>query len=221
MTRKLNFWNKYLCHVIDEHGITADPEKFETITNIRPPTTVKKVLEAWYGDAVGSLIQLLIQLIQKDTPWLWDNKLQDVVNRLKKKITDAPFHCITVLGLLDLRHEFILQTDAMYSFDSKERQTDWTRYCLCQQIIDQDRKKLSHNREKYLAVVWGMNRMTYYLQVQNNHWSLEWLINRENPGGRIARWLFYWQEFDFGVVYRKCTNHVIADTWSRQLLIID
>jgi len=70
-----------------------------------------------------------------------------------------------------------------------------------------------------LALVWGIRRMRDYLEgyrftVLTDHQSLKWLQQLEAPTGRLGRWLFELQQFDFEIQYRRSQNQV-ADALSR------
>lgn len=72
-----------------------------------------------------------------------------------------------------------------------------------------------------LAVVWGIRRMRGYLEgyhftVITDHQSLKWLQRIEEPTGRLGRWMFEFQQYEFDVQYRKGTQNQVADVLSRQ-----
>jgi len=55
-----------------------------------------------------------------------------------------------------------------------------------------------------LAVVWGIRRMQNYLEGYHftaliDHQSLRWLQRLEAPTGRLGRWLFELQQYDFEI----------------------
>ncbi|KMQ88587.1 reverse ribonuclease integrase [Lasius niger] len=56
----------------------------------------------------------------------------------------------------------------------------------------------------------------YAFTVITDHQSLKWLQHLEAPSGRLARWLFKLQQYDFDVKYRRDTLNQVADALSRQ-----
>ena len=48
-----------------------------------------------------------------------------------------------------------------------------------------------------------------------DHSSLRWLHNLKNPNGRLARWALSLLEYDFEIVHRKGSSHVVPDALSR------
>ena len=71
-----------------------------------------------------------------------------------------------------------------------------------------------------LAVVWAIQKFRAYLEgyhftVITGHSSLRWLHNLKNPNGRLARWALSLLEYDFEIVHRKGSSHVVLDALSR------
>jgi len=71
-----------------------------------------------------------------------------------------------------------------------------------------------------LAVVWGIRRMRDYLEgyhftVLTDHQSLRWLQRLEAPTGRLGRWFFELQQYDFEIQYRRGSQNQVADALSR------
>src|SRR5436190_20426469 len=55
----------------------------------------------------------------------------------------------------------------------------------------------------------------YVFTVITDHQSLRWLQRMEAPTGRLARWLFELQQYDFEIKYRKGSLNRVADALSR------
>jgi len=55
----------------------------------------------------------------------------------------------------------------------------------------------------------------YRFTVITDHQSLQWL-QRLEPSGRLGKWLFELQQYDFEIKYRKGTLNQVADALSRQ-----
>jgi len=56
----------------------------------------------------------------------------------------------------------------------------------------------------------------YRFTVVTDHQSLKWLQRLESPTGRLGRWVFELQQFDFDIRYRKGALNKVADALSRQ-----
>jgi len=82
------------------------------------------------------------------------------------------------------------------------------------QPIAFSRRKLSDSEQNYntteregLAIVYALQKFKHYLLHQHfnifiDHSSLKYLVNKPMLEGRICRWLFLFQEFDFEVVVK-------------------
>lgn len=82
-------------------------------------------------------------------------------------------------------------------------------------------KNYSATELECLAVVWGIQRMRGYLEGYHftfvtDHQSLKWLHRLEAPSGRLARWLFELQQYDYKIWYRWGAANKVADALSRQ-----
>jgi len=65
-----------------------------------------------------------------------------------------------------------------------------------------------------------MGHPTYYLEgysftVITDHQALRWLQKLESPTGRLGRWVFELQQYDFDVKYRRGVLNRVADALSR------
>lgn len=151
---------------------------------------------------------------------MWTAAEDDAFRRLKDALTAAP-----VLACPDFTLPFTLQTDAS---------TQGLGAVLTQQLKEGERviayasrtlnpaeKNYSATELECLAVVWGIRRMRDYLEgyrftVVTDHQSLRWLQTLESPTGRLGRWLFELQQFDFEIQYRRGALNKVADALSRQ-----
>ena len=53
-----------------------------------------------------------------------------------------------------------------------------------------------------------------------DHQALKWLVNLHDPTGRLARWAFTLQGYDFNIQYRPEIDHGNADALSRHVYTI-
>ena len=123
-------------------------------------------------------------------------------------MTTAP-----VLACPDFSRRFFLQTDAstsglgavltQFHDDGAERVIAYAS-----RTLNGAEKNYSATELECLAVVWGNRRMRNYLEgysftMITNHQSLRWLHKIEAPTGRLARWLFELQQYDYEIKYRR------------------
>ena len=55
-------------------------------------------------------------------------------------------------------------------------------------------------------------------QMNTDHFAFMWLMNINEPTGRLARWGIYLQAYDFEIVHRKGTQDLNADAVSGPVL---
>jgi hypothetical protein len=86
-----------LGHVVSEEGISIDPERVESIKNIRPPTN-KKSLQSFFGkiNFIRWFIPNFVEkvkpmnaLLRKDVTFKWDNDSLKSFEDIKEAITTA------------------------------------------------------------------------------------------------------------------------------------
>ncbi|KMQ85218.1 reverse ribonuclease integrase, partial [Lasius niger] len=213
---------KYLGHVIDRNGIRTDPEKVSAVANWPEPTSVEQVrqflgMASWYRRFIADFSKIaapLTKLTKKHARWSWGETENEVFHVLKWTLIFAP-----VLACPDFSRPFVLQTDAStnglgavltQNYDEGERVIAYAS-----RTLNGAEKNYSATELECLAVVWGIRRMKGYLEgyrftVITDHQSLKWLQRLEAPTGRLARWLFELQQYDFEVKYRRGALNRVA-----------
>ena len=115
---KCQFWKKeieYLGHLVSQEGIKVMPDKINTVLKIKPPSNVKEAKSALgIMGYVASFIPMyskvvwhINRLMQKNVPFVWDQKCQDSLYLAKEILTSPP-----VLIYLDPNEKYHLFTDA-------------------------------------------------------------------------------------------------------------
>ncbi|KMQ83046.1 reverse ribonuclease integrase, partial [Lasius niger] len=162
----------------------------------------------------------LTRLTCKNARWVWTEAANTAFCRLKEALTSAP-----VLACPDFNQPFTLQTDASahglgavltQQLDEGERVIAYAS-----RTLNPAERNYSATELECLAVVWGIRRMRDYLEgyrftVVTDHQSLRWLQRLESPSGRLSRWLFELQSYDFEIKYRRGALNQVADALSRQ-----
>ncbi|XP_025266372.1 uncharacterized protein LOC112638592 [Camponotus floridanus] len=217
---------KYLGHIVDQEGIRTDPDKMSAIKNWPAPTTVRQVrqflgMASWYRRFVPNFSAIaapITRLTRKNTRLTWAGEEQNAFQRLKDMLTTAP-----VLACPDFNRPFILQTDASTQGLGAAQNLEQGERVIAyaSRTLNQAEKNYSATELECLAVVWAIRRMRDYLEgyrftVVTDHQSLKWLQRLEAPTGRLGRWVFELQQFDFDIRYRKGALNKVADALSRQ-----
>lgn len=224
---------KYLGYVIDKNGLHVDPEKVQAMLQLPVPKTVKDVRSivgtfSWYRRFVpdfATLISPITALLKKSRKFIWTPECDKSFEKIKECLVSAP-----VLNCPDYNLPFVVQCDASgYGLGAVLIQThpdgDRVISYLSRSLTKQERNFSTTERE-CLAVLWSIEKLRPYLEgvpftVITDHYSLVWLQNLKDPTGRLARWAVRLQQYNFKIVHRKGKDHIVPDTLSRSVPMID
>ena len=106
---------KFLGHVIDKHGIAADPDKLSAILQMKAPTNVPELRRFMgmvnqfgkFSPSLATISQPLRELLSKNTVWVWGPTQISSFDAVKKELTKPP-----VLALYDPKATTKVSTDA-------------------------------------------------------------------------------------------------------------
>jgi hypothetical protein len=105
----------FLGHIISNEGISVDPAKVKEIMEWRVPTTVTKIrtflgLAGYYRrfiEGFSKIAKPMTSLLEKGREFKWNEKYQDNLDQLKKRLMSPP-----VLVMPDLQKGFNIYCDA-------------------------------------------------------------------------------------------------------------
>ena len=225
---------KIFGHVISHNKIGVDPEKIKVINDRLAPKNVKQVQSFigmcnWYRRFIlnfSFIAAPLFDLLAKDEPFVWSNKCEIAFQELKKILTSFP-----ILRPPDFSREFILYADACaYAIGFILSQIDkFNREYNVEygsRLLKGSELNYGITEKECLAVVYAIKSCHIYLfgakfKVVTDHSALKWLLTMSDPVGRIARWSYYLEQYNFVVEHRAGKNHANADYMSRPVLAIE
>ena len=173
----------------------------------------------------------LTSLTRKDAEWKWGDEQKDAFNRIKCCLTSKP-----ILRYPDFTRDFIVHTDASgYGIgavlaqmqrppqsDDSSGETDEVEVVIAytSKHLDDRQCKWSTTEKEAFAIVHAIDVFKPYLYgskftVFTDHRPLEWLMSKNEPSGRLARWALKIQEFNIEIGYRAGKHNQNADTLSR------
>ena len=87
-------------------------------------------------------------------------------------------------------------------------------------LLSKAEKNYTTTEKEALAMVYAVNKFCHYLLGNRfifyvDHLALQYLVNKPQVSGRLARWLLLFLEFDFKVIYKPGKTHGVVDALSR------
>ena len=116
-----------------------------------------------------------------------------------------------VLALPKVGQPYILDTDASaYQIGcvllQEQQEGDMRPVGYWSRTLNSAERGYSPTERECLAVVWGVTKLRPYIErtkftVRTDHNALRWLMNVDDPSGRLIRWRLRLSEFDYTIVY--------------------
>ena len=229
----------YLGHVVSSEGVAPDEKKVTSILNYPEPRNQKELssflgLAGYYRKFVRAFADIahpLTSLTRKDAEWKWGDDQKDAFDCIKRCLTSKP-----ILKYPDFARDFIVHTDASgYGIgavlaqmqrppqsEDSPGETDEVEVVIAytSKHLDDRQCKWSTTEKEAFAIVHAIDVFKPYLYgrkftVFTDHRPLEWLMSKNEPSGRLARWALKIQEFNIEIGYRAGKLNQNADTLSR------
>ena len=224
----------YLGHVIDQYGVRPNPKSVAAVVNFPAPRNVRQVrqflgLAGWMRKFVARFSQLarpLTDLTKKDAKFVWGEEQDRAFVKLKEKLCSDP-----VLKAPNFDLPFRVYTDGsaegtggilVQEIDGQEHPIAYTS----RKLSSREEKNFSATELECLAVLHATEAFRPYLEgsrfeVVTDHAALSWLLKKESPKGRLARWAAELQALDFFVTHRSGSLMAAPDALSRNPVNVD
>ena len=218
---------KFLGHIISAQGLHPLPDKIKAIEQFPPPSTMKEVqaflgLVGYYRKFIKGFAEIagpLHKLTKKDTPFQWNAEQNEAFLLLRTALLHPP-----ILAYPNYERPYVLETDASafavgfvlsQEFDGHLRPIAYSG-----RRLNGAQQNYSTTEKEALAVVLAFQQFDSFLRgnkvhVITDHVALKWLLTQKSPGGRLARWIAYLQQFNFTVEHKPGKAHAKADCLSR------
>lgn len=224
---------EFLGHKIDAQGVHTTEEKVKAILEAPKPTD-KTSLQAFLGllafydrflENRATVAAELYKLLEKNTPWKWEQKHQAAFEALKKMIKSS-----TVLAHYDEKKPLILSVDASpYGIGAVLAQKDASGreapIAFASRTLGSAEKNYSQLDKEGLAVVYGVSHFHQYVAgrhvtVMTDHQPLLGIMGEKKQipqilSPRMTRWCLKLATYDYNLVYRPGRLHQNADALSR------
>lgn len=216
----------YLGHIINEQGISPQPNKIMAITNYPIPRTQKNIkqflgLVGYYRRFIKDFSKIarpLTKLLRKDQPFGWSEDQQTAFEFFKNALTSKP-----ILQFPDFTKEFILTTDAsQYAIGAILSQGELGKdlpIAYASRTCNKAEINYSTIEHELLAIVWAVQHFRPYLYgrkftIVTDHRPLTWLFNCKNQNSRLLRWRLKLEEYEYAIKYKPGNKNQV-DALSR------
>ena len=161
---------KFLGHVIDKHGIAADPDKLSAILQMKAPTNVPELRRFMgmvnqfgkFSPSLATISQPLRELLSKNTVWVWGPTQKSSFDAVKKELTKPP-----VLALYDPKAMTKVSADAS-SFGIgavllQKTDSGWRAVAFASRSMTEVERRYAQIEKEALACTWACEKFADYL----------------------------------------------------------
>ena len=229
------FQNKvdYLGHVLLPGKLAVARESTEAIrqaTFPQNPTQMRSFLGSCnvfrrFVKDYAETSRPLNEMLQKDRMSSFGKEPPTERQMESFEILKAAFLEPPVLALPKLGKPYMLDTDASaYQLGcvllQEQENGEWKPVGYWSRTLNSAEKAYSPTERECLAVVWSVTKLRPYIEmtkftVRTDHNALRWLMNIDDPTGRLIRWRLRLSEFDYTIAYRPGRVHQVSDALSR------
>src|ERR1044072_3328124 len=222
-------WEK--CHFMVRDGIVlghrVSEEGIEVIEKLPPPLSVKGI-RSFLGHAgfyrrfikdFSKIAKPMTNLLEKDTPFIFDEKCVDAFEQIKLKLITAP-----IIVAPDWSLPFEIMCDAsnlavgavLCQKDEKVLHT----ISYASKVLNEAQRNYTTTEKELLSVVYACEKFRQYILgfkviVHTDHAAIKHLFSKQESKPRLNRWILLLQEFDLEIKDRRGKDNGVADHLSR------
>ncbi|GJS08785.1 reverse transcriptase domain-containing protein [Tanacetum coccineum] len=197
-----------LGHKVSSAGLEVDKAKIDVISKLPPPTNIKGIRSflghaGFYRRFIKDFLKIarpLTKLLEKDTPFEFDDECQKAFESLKEKLTCAP-----VIVSPNWNLPFELMCDASdFAVGAVLGQKDGKNFhpiYFASKTLNPAQQKYIVTEKELMVVVFSFDKFRSYLILSKtidhtDHLALRHLFKKQDAKPRLIRWILLLQEFD-------------------------
>ena len=183
---------KFLGHVINQQGISADPERTSAIEQMSIPTN-RTELRRFLGMAnqlgkfshnLAELTTPLRELLSTKNVWIWGPNQEKAFARIKTELTKP-----TILSMYDLEADTIVSADAsshgLGAVLLQKSGDIWKPVVYASRVLSDTESRYAQIEKEALAITWACEKFSCYLlgktfTIQTDHKPLVSLLGSKN-----------------------------------------
>lgn len=221
---------KFLGHLIDEHGIRADPDKTAAVRNMDTPKSITELRRFMgmvnqlgkFSRQIADLGQPLRSLLSVKNAWVWGPDQEHAFTGIKNELAQP-----TVLALYDPAAKTKVSADAsafgLGAVLLQQHGDDWKPVAFASRAMNETEQRYAQIEKEALAATWACEKFSDYLlglhfTIESDHKPLVPLLNTKSLNSlppRILRFRLRLARFDYAVGHVPGKLLYTADTLSR------
>ncbi|GJW91670.1 reverse transcriptase domain-containing protein [Tanacetum coccineum] len=210
-----------------ESGIEVNKAKVDLIAKLPHLTSVKGI-RSFLGHArfyrrfiqdFSKIARPMTRLLEKDTLFFFSKECIELINILKKKLTEAP---ILVAPDWDLPFEIMCDASdyAVGAVLGQRKTKNFHPMHYASKTMTDAQAHHTTTEKELLAVVYAFEKFRPYLVlsktiVYTDHSALKYLLAKQDAKPRLLWWILPLQEFDVIIRDKKGAENLAADHLSR------
>ncbi|CAD6190231.1 unnamed protein product [Caenorhabditis auriculariae] len=224
---------EYLGHIVNAEGVKTSSKKVEAIVKMPPPKNLKELqsflgMITYYGKYIPNLSSEsapLNRLRQNDAEWVWGEKEQMAIDKIKKILVDSG-----TLAHYDPTEQIVLATDASdYGLGAviyhKYRDGTEKVIAYASRTLTGSEKNYAQIEKEALGIIYGIEKFNQYLYgrkflLLTDHKPLLKIFGPKEglpviAAKRLQRWALKLMTYSYEIEYRNTEKFGNADGLSR------
>ena len=216
-----------LGHIISSRGIEVGKAKFELISQLPSPMSVKTVRKflghvGFYRRFIKDFSKIgkpLYKPLEKDSKFVWKKECQESFEERKSHLTTVP---IVRAPNWQLPFEVMCDASDLAIRAVLGQREDGKPHVVyyASKTLNEAQRNYTTTEKELLAVVYALDKFRAYLvgfDIVNftDHSTLKYLLTKQNAKARLIRWVLLLKEFNLQIKDKKGVENVVADHLSR------